>query len=450
MTLPVSSLANMEYALYGGLGATNCPSIANGYNSFGYNNPYLQNPYFQYPYASYPYNGVNYPYQSEYSKGTQSSTSSTGSNTTAKPVSQDALATLSKFYVDAQTPSESLTGAVLGGGAFALMTNQRFLAHPINSFKSLPAVERMFKAENLKELWKNPETHNLMTDAYARMHKLEGAAKWRAYPLFKKNLNLLKDIDGNNIYEVLKKEMEAALKSGDKDAIAKATEKIRIATNAKTGIIPRAWNSARKWLNPDAEIKTLADKLADEKAITSAVEKNLVEKGSKTLGSRLKAAMKSCKGGNALFMAGVELFFDFDKIKSAFGKDTETGMKQLGQTGVKAAGTMVGWAAGEAVGAWAGAKLGAVVGSTVCPGLGTAIGAVAGLIGGSVGAWLLGKATHKIVGQDVGAKVQAEELTKSKEGQVQLLQQVVTKAQSGEQVPQNVMFAAEQLASQVA
>ena len=46
MTLPINSLANMEYMLYGGaLGANpNCPSYANGYKAVNnnYYNPYMQ------------------------------------------------------------------------------------------------------------------------------------------------------------------------------------------------------------------------------------------------------------------------------------------------------------------------------------------------------------------------------------------------------------------------
>ena len=105
---------------------------------------------------------------------------------------------------------------------------------------------------------------------------------------------------------------------------------------------------------------------------------------------------------------------DFGKIKSAFSKDSSTGVKQLGQTSVKAAGSIIGWTVGEAVGAAAGAKIGAAVGTTFCPGLGTAIGAVAGLVGGSIGTWAMGKLTKKLVGEDVGSKVEVEKMKQRK------------------------------------
>ena len=120
---------------------------------------------------------------------------------------------------------------------------------------------------------------------------------------------------------------------------------------------------------------------------------------------------------------------DFGKIRSAFSKDSTTGVKQLGQTSVKAAGSIIGWTVGEAVGAAAGAKIGAAVGTAFCPGLGTAIGAVAGLVGGSIGTWAMGKLTHKIVGEDVGSKVEVQKMKKTAQGQQQLLQLTLAQAQ---------------------
>ena len=149
------------------------------------------------------------------------------------------------------------------------------------------------------------------------------------------------------------------------------------------------------------------------------------------------------KGG--IFFAAIELFMNWDKIKTAFSKDDSTGWKQVGQTTTKAVGNAIGWAAGEAAGVWAATALGAKIGTIFGPGIGTVIGGIAGFVGGSIGMWLAGKATKAIVGQDVADKVTANNLTKTPEGQTQLLSLVSQKVQSGEKVPENVIFSANKI-----
>ena len=437
MVSPINSLMNMEYMLYGGASGVNpnCPSFSNGYMAnntawnyqtpFGYNNQSVwNNQYAQQP-AQASAGAVD----------TFAQQASQAQQQTGFGASQQDLDTLGKYYLKGLNPSESLLGAAGGGAAFALVNNMRFIAHPFASLSSLGATEKMFagvkkEGSALYKLWKNPETHKIMTDAYHKMHKLEGASKWRFAPLFKKRLD-------KTTYDVLKKEMETALKSGNKEQIAKATEKIRVATGAKTGalaniwrkgvnLLPENWKTARKYLG--AEAPNIA-KMTTDKAVKAAVDKKIAEKAVTGYGEAIKKGFKSqgVKGG--AFFAAIEYLMDWSKIKSAFSKDTSTGMKQVGQTTVKAAGSLIGWTAGEAIGAWAGAKLGAAAGTAICPGLGTAIGAVAGLVGGSIGSWALGKLTHKIVGEDVGSKVEVQKMKKTAQGQQQLLQLTLAQAQ---------------------
>ena len=423
MVSPINSLMNMEYMLYGGASGVNpnCPSFSNGYMAnntawnyqtpFGYNNQSIWN---------------NWNNQS--AQPTMQNTTSTSDvfNSQAQQqasfgASSKDIKTLENYYLKGMEPTESLLGAAGGGAAFALVNNMRFIAHPFASLSSLGATEKMFagvkdKKSALGKLWSNPETNGLVRDAYHKMHKLEGASKWRFAPLFKKRLD-------KTTYDVLKKEMETALKSGNKEQIAKATEKIRVATGAKTGAIPQVWRNIRGNAAPNIA------KMTTDKAVKAAVDKKLAEKAVTGYGEAIKKGFKSqgVKGG--AFFAAMEFIMDFGKIRSAFSKDSTTGVKQLGQTSVKAAGSIIGWTVGEAVGAAAGAKIGAAVGTAFCPGLGTAIGAVAGLVGGSIGTWAMGKLTHKIVGEDVGSKVEVENMKKTAQGQQQLLQLTLSQAQ---------------------
>lgn len=435
MVSPINSLMNMEYMLYGGASGVNpnCPSFSNGYMAnntawnyqtpFGYNNQSIWNNQnlWNNQYAQQPAQASAGAVDTFAQQAQQAQQASQAQQQTTFGASQQDLDTLGKYYLKGLNPSESLLGAAGGGAAFALVNNMRFIAHPFASLSSLGATEKMFagvkkEGSALYKLWKNPETHKIMTDAYHKMHKLEGASKWRFAPLFKKRLD-------KTTYDALKKEMEMALKSGNKRQIAEATERIRVATGAKTGVIPQAWRNIRGNAAPNIA------KMTTDKAVKAAVDKKLAEKAVTGYGEAIKKGFKSqgVKGG--AFFAAMEFLMDFGKIRSAFSKDSTTGVKQLGQTSVKAAGSIIGWTVGEAVGAAAGAKIGAAVGTAFCPGLGTAIGAVAGLIGGSIGTWAMGKLTHKIVGEDVGSKVEVENMKKTAQGQQQLLQLTLSQAQ---------------------
>lgn len=439
MVSPINSLANMEYMLYGGASGVNpnCPSFSNGYMAnntswnyqtpFGYNNQSIWNNQYDQNYGLGNVGGA-----STTSDAQQASQTGFGAS------SRD-IDTLGKYYLKGMEPSESLLGAAGGGAAFALVNNTRFIAHPFASLSSLGAVEKMFagvkdKKSDLGKLWNNPETNAVVRDAYHKMHKLEGASKWRFAPLFKKRLD-------KTIYDALKKEMELALESGNKEQIAKATEKIRVATGSKTGVIPQAWRSLIGKTNPDIA------KMTTDTAVKSAVDKKLAEKAVSGYGEAIKKGFKSqgIKGGG--FFAAMEFLMDFGKIRTAFSKDSSTGVKQLGQTSVKAAGSIIGWTVGEAVGAAAGAKIGAAVGTTVCPGLGTAIGAVAGLVGGSIGTWAMGKLTKKLVGEDVGSKVEVEKMKKTAQGQAQLLQLTAQQAQDDKKLDPKVAQALQNVIS---
>ena len=433
MEIPaINSLANMEYMLYGGNSGLNmnCPSYLNGYvgggmsNYVNYGNMYgnYYNPSF------YGYNNQDiFTRANAQSDGTgaASGTGANLSNPQFKGLSDD-LNELGDYYVKNSAPSESFIGAAVGGAAFGVMNNPRMIVHPINSIRATSAVEKMFRplikdeTSALGKLWRDEAKggYEIVSNAYSRMHKLEALNKSKL-GLFRKSIKDIKGADGQKVYERLKGIMQAAIESGDAKKIAEATELLKRETNAMTGYVPRFM----RWANIDKPFVWLRKKFINpthyEADITKVADKAVTDAGAKTT---FKQFMKhSCGIGNGLLFAGMEFAMDFNKILTAFSKDSSSGMQQLGQTAVKGAGSAIGWAVGEGIGAWAGAKLGAAAGTAIAPGVGTAIGAVAGLVGGSIGCWLLGKLTHAVVGQDVGTKVEVENMKKTKDGQYQLL-----------------------------
>ena len=449
----INNLANMEFMLYGGRSGMNmnCPSMYNGYlgvnNMMNYYNPmfrgygnYSQDIFTQ----SKDNTRVNNPIQQAY----QTTPQANYTNPQFKGLSDD-LNELGDYYIKNSAPSESFIGAAVGGAAFGLMNNPRMIVHPWNSISSTKAVEEMFKAVKdektlLGKLWRDEAKggYEIVSNAYSRMHKLEALHKSKL-GLFRKSLKGSEQ--GEALYKELKELMAKALESGDANKIAQATERLKRETNAFTGYVPRFMRWAhidkpfvwlrKKFINPthyDANIVKVADK-----AVTDAGAKT-------TFGQFMK---HSCGIMNGVLFAGLEFAMDFGKIQTAFSKDSNTGWTQMKQTAIKGVGSAVGWAVGEGIGAFAGAKLGAMAGTAIAPGVGTAIGAVAGLIGGSIGCWLMGKVTHKIVGQDVGTKVEVENMKKTAQGQQQLLQLTLQQAQDDKKVNQRTVQALQNVAN---
>ena len=65
------------------------------------------------------------------------------------------------------------------------------------------------------------------------------------------------------------------------------------------------------------------------------------------------------------------------------------------------------------------------------------------MIGGSIGMWITGKLTQGVVGDDIATKIEADNLKKTPEGQVQLLQHTMEQIQSGKNVDPKTMQAAQ-------
>lgn len=427
---------NMEAALYGGIGGFNgAPSYINGYmGAMDYNN--MANPY---PYNNYPSYNQYQTLPSQYSASsqiTQPQTQETQTQKTASTNKSD-LDTLVEYYKKNNVVEEGLAGAAFGGLTFAAMENPQTLAHPINAFRATKSADKIFKtalesSEAAKALWKsNP---SIMQDAYSQLYRVtrngEGKwfySKWFIDPMAKAEK------------EALQKIMTDAIATGDKQAIQIATEQLRAASKCN-GRLPKAFNTVKGWITGNKAAMKTPTELANNALTSGAAQKAVTEHG-------MSFAKKCLSEGKGWFL--FDMIFSAGKIWTAFThKDggVETGLAQTGQSVVKAAGNAFGWVAGKAAGGWAGAKLGAMIGSAF-PGVGTAVGAIVGFIGGSLGMCAMSHLTKKIVGEDVAANLEANDKKNTPEGQAELLSLVVQKAQAGEKVPDNVMKAAQNVAT---
>jgi len=348
---------------------------------------------------------------------------------------------LTDCYVS--SPSESLPAAAWGGVTFGLMNNPRFVAHPINTFKAFKHVDPMFKdvlkdGSTLNKLWANPETNAALRDAYCEMHRVFARGEWK-FQLFRKRYT--KDDIGK-----LKGVMEQALL----DVEGKSPEEARKIITTATKTLESAYvtnGPLRFFARPLSRIaggsasKTVEEGIANSEYITKGTEDAL-----KHSTTSFKNAMKTHAGiGGMVLFAGFEFITGMGNIKKAFEKDRENkengvktnyGMKQLGQTTIKGLGSGAGWGIGEAIFNWGYSKWGTKLGTKLHPSVGTISGGVIGLVGASIGMMVLGRITKKLVGEDIGAKLEAQELAQTPEGQVQLLQTVYQKAQKGEASPE--------------
>ena len=439
MTLPISSLANMEYMLYGGaLGANpNCPSYVNGYKAAnnnlygGYYNPSIyNNPYYNWQNTGY------YNNRTPQAIGVQTSPSTVQQTAAAKTASSKDIDTLADFYKESNTYVQKWGDIGTSALMIGFMENPQVLKHPINSFKAIKVTNQVFDKSNpaIKALWeKNPQ---LMQKAYGQLHAINRSAqpkwKWLGQGAFQKPISDVARKD-------LEKIMADALKSGDEKAILRATETLK-ASRGMDGYLPTLWNKITGGKNYTPQ-ERIARKAADiEKAVNAPAA---VKPGMTGL---LKQGLKE---GKTFALFG--MLIDLPKIISAYKNGgTDSALTQTFQSGIKSVADGIGWTIGRAAGGAIGTKVGAAIGTAVCPGLGTAVGAVLGFLGGAAGSILASKVMNKLIPTDEATKLEAEAQKKTPQGHAQLLSLVLQKAQAGEKVPDNVMAAAQNVTAAMA
>ena len=438
MTLPISSLANMEYMLYGGaLGANpNCPSYVNGYKAAnnnlygGYYNPSIyNNPYYNWQNTGY------YNNRTPQAIGAQTSPSTVQQTAAAKTASSKDIDTLADFYKESNTYVQKWGDIGTSALMIGFMENPQVLKHPINSIKAIKVTNQVFDKSNpaIKALWeKNPQ---LMQKAYGQLHAINRSAQ-KKFPIVQKWFQ--KPISETSRKE-LEKIMADAIKSGDEKAILRATETLK-ASRGMDGYLPTLWNKITGGKNYTPQ-ERIARKAADIDKVVNAPA--AVKPGMTGL---LKQGLKE---GKTFALFG--MLIDLPKIISAYKNGgADSALTQTFQSGIKSVADGIGWTIGRAAGGAIGTKVGAAIGTAVCPGLGTAVGAVLGFLGGAAGSILASKVMNKLIPTDEATKLEADAQKKTPQGHAQLLSLVLEKAKMGEKVPDNVMAAAQNVAATMA
>lgn len=463
MINPVSSLAQMEMQLYGGM--RNNPSAPSFYNNYcgttAYNNGYnyFNNSMYQ-NYGGVPqvygntpqvYGGVpqNYNYANPQNYGNPTSFGQTipqaymdttmqnvgeqgGQNPTIfQGLSKSESDALVKTYQQGLEPEQAFKAAVITGtGSAILMQNPRILAHPWNSIKTFIGfggrgdTNAMFdfaKNSKLEGLWK--DNSYLMEEAFAQMNRTE-ARSLSKLGLFRKSYS-------PEEYKQLKEIMEKALKSGKADEIAKATETLRHAQVNNGGLFR---------LFKGNNTPTIDSRIQDTAKIAENAERLV-----KTKNMTYKEAFNQAGGKLGLALGAMELIGDVGKIKTAFEEDKKTGFKQLGQSVIKAGISTLSWNGGEALGIWGASKLTPMIAKAVGGKWATIIGAVARPLCGLFCNWLGRKAAKKLVGENVANKIEAKRAAETNEGQLQIVENVLSRAQSGEKIDPKALEAVQKL-----
>ena len=423
MTAPIQSLSNMEYQLYGGVGLnTAAPCYLNGYQgTSNLLNSYYPSYYGNYSnYGNYGYNNLTFgqTIPSNYS----SSNGQAGANPNFEKVSQEDLNNLADYYAKSNVLEEGFTGAAAGGLSWLAFEHAQTVLHPINAVKGFKEASAIFK-DIPKEFYK--QNSHLIQEAYiaAQQATRDTGSKWFYSKWLRKPIN---EADIKPLLEELKQ----AVASQNPEAIAKASARLQGARGFDGRLI------FNKKLSVNERLTKNAGKIAKE--ATHILEFNK--------GNFMTAAKGMFKKDFIGFMI-FESIFSAGKIVTAFGKDTDTGIKQTGQSLVKAASGTAGWCLGRAGGTLLGAKVGAMIGSAF-PGVGTAVGALVGFTIGSIGMWAGHKLGTAIVGQDIADKIEAQNLTKTPEGQAQLLQYTAEKIQKGEKVDPKAQLALQKFINQ--
>ncbi len=444
MVSPISSLSNMEMQLYGGVNYNSAaPSFGNNYCGTSiYNNYNYANPVFNSGYsmpANYGMTGTNFGQTIPQNYMTQNGQmAQPAAQVQAQPetifqgLTQAEQNAIVNTYKKGLEPPEQLA---LGSGVAmqGIMMNPRIIAHPINTWKTFfngaSDTNKMFEAVKnngaLSKLW--DKNAYIMEEAFAQMNRTEcrSMGKWG---WFRKQYT-------PEEYKQLKGIMDKALKSGEIDEIAKATETLRHAQSSN-GHIPGFIDKLRGKTS-----STVATRLADTTTIANNTSKLLSE----AKGMTYTQAWNRVGGKWGLAFGAFELIGSVGKINAAFQEDTATGMKQLGQSVVKAGASTVGWQAGEALGVWGASKLTPMISKKFGGKWGTLIGALARPVCALATSWLSRKVAKAVVGEDVANKVQAKQASQTPEGQQMMLQNIIARAQAGEKIDAQTQQALQKL-----
>ena len=421
----INNIANMERQLYGYNAGRymNCPSMYNNYlgsyNMMNYYNPsfrgygnYGQDIFTQYNDATRVNNQIKAAQESTQG-GTQVDWNNpkVTNNPPFQGVTQEDMDKLADYYAKNNALEEGFVGAATGGLSWMAFEHLQSVLHPKNAWKGAKEAKEIFKV--LPKEWAGKNAALLQEAQIAVQQAVRDTgskgwwSKWLRKPIDRAAINPLLE------------EMKSAVRRKNVDAIAKATERLQ-AARGMDGRIAGIFSKG----------KTVAQRLKDKSEKITKGTENLIKMNegviTKNFGSLAKSFLKKDFVGFMLF----ETAFNIGKIMTAFQKDTETGITQTAQSLGKSAIGTAGWCLGRAGGALLGAKIGASLGIAGGP-LGAGVGALVGFTVGSIGMWAGHKLGNFLLGHDVADKVEAQNLAQTQEGQTQLLQFAMEKAQEG-------------------
>ena len=401
---------------------TAAPSMMNGYRT---NSAYL-NTYYPAFYGSYGGYGQYGQYGQNFGQNLPSTQNPIAGNTNFEGLTQEDMNNLADYYAKSNLLQEGFAGAALGGLSWAAYEHAQSIIHPFNAYKGIKEASQLFK--NVPTEFYKQNSH-LMQEAYIAVQQAgrDTQTKW----FYSKWLR--KPIKDPETVKNLITEMQNAINAKDVKKIAELTEKLQGARGFDGRLIPGKELTAAERIAKKTQNGELAKKTA-----------SLLEFNKCNWKSLIKGTFKN----DFIGFMGFELAFSIGKILTAFNKDTDTGIKQTGQSIGKAGMGVAGWCVGRGIGTLLGAKAGALIAAkagaavgSVVPGLGTAVGAIVGFTIGSIGMWAGHKLGEYLFGQDVADKIEARNLTKTQEGQVQLLQFAAEKMQNGEHVDPKAQLA---------
>ena len=408
----INNLANMEFMLYGGKSGMNmsCPSVYNGYHT----NSVFTNPYNMYNNPSfYGYNNTNFgqTIPTNYSQNTTSQNQAASNTSFQQGITQEDMDKLADYYAKNNALEEGFTGALTGGLSWMAFEHAQSIFHPKNAIKGAKAANEIFK--NIpKEFAKENSTllreaHFAVQQAVRDTGKKGWWSKWLRRPLDEKAI------------EPLVKEMKSAVASRKVERIAEATERLQ-AARGMDGRIAGALTGR----------KTVAERLKSKVDTIKKGKENLISMNSSVISNNFGNLIKSSFKKDFVGFMVFETIFNAGKIMTAFQKDTKTGIEQTGQSLGKSALGTAGWCLGRAAGTVLAAKAGATLGLGAGP-VGAVVGALIGFTVGSIGMWAGHKLGNALLGHDVADKVEAQNMAKTQEGQAELLQFAMQKAQEG-------------------
>lgn len=309
-----------------------------------------------------------------------------------------------EVYAPGAVEDPSLGSQITGGLMFmAPIQGRHVIAHPLRSWNALKRTNATFNTLRASDAFKNL-TKLQQGEAYANLFR----ANQLGYKIIKPGIRDYKSMQQlGSEFAKTRKAYITALQAGDTASMAANSAKLN-----------ELYSAGKKgWFRKAASSVDVIDKANKAGAAASSAAQAGVGVASKGAGA-LAWTKSALKTGGGTVMACIEGGIEtFTEVIPAFSNGgVGEGLLQTAKSGVKVAGSVVGWCAG----AKGGAAAGAAIGTAICPGIGTAIGgAIGGLIGGLTGSWFGSKVAKTVTGKSYSEKVASQQQVAPQNPQIQ-------------------------------